>query len=45
MSVSALKQRQRSDYGYVMDYRTRWADNDMYDHMNNSIYNFLYVMS
>ncbi|KAK2059949.1 thioesterase superfamily protein [Colletotrichum caudatum] len=37
-----LKQRRREDYRYMLDYRTRWADNDMYQHMNNSIYNFLY---
>ncbi|KAL2758744.1 hypothetical protein ACRALDRAFT_2098074 [Sodiomyces alcalophilus JCM 7366] len=37
-----LKKRRREDYGYILDYRTRWADNDMYQHMNNSIYNFLY---
>jgi acyl-CoA thioester hydrolase len=53
-----LKNRRRKDYGYVLEYRTRWyvkdwvftelanaisrSDNDMYDHMNNSIYNFLY---
>ncbi|KAK0616222.1 HotDog domain-containing protein [Immersiella caudata] len=37
-----LKERRREDYTYILDYRTRWSDNDMYDHMNNSIYNFLY---
>ncbi|EEY18188.1 thioesterase family protein [Verticillium alfalfae VaMs.102] len=37
-----LKQRRRQDYHYILDYRTRWADNDMYQHMNNSVYNFLY---
>ncbi|KAK3394862.1 HotDog domain-containing protein [Podospora didyma] len=37
-----LKSRTRSDYPYVLEYRTRWSDNDMYQHMNNSIYNFLY---
>ncbi|KAK9782498.1 putative Thioesterase domain-containing protein [Seiridium cardinale] len=37
-----LKRRQRKDYPYLLEYRTRWADNDMYDHMNNSIYNFLF---
>jgi acyl-CoA thioester hydrolase len=37
-----LKARLRTDYPYTLDYRTRWSDNDMYHHMNNSIYNFLY---
>lgn len=37
-----LKKRLRPDYPFVREYRTRWSDNDMYDHMNNSIYNFLY---
>ncbi|KAK0614963.1 HotDog domain-containing protein [Bombardia bombarda] len=37
-----LKSRSRSDYPYMLEYRTRWSDNDMYQHMNNSIYNFLY---
>ncbi|KAF1345977.1 HotDog domain-containing protein [Delphinella strobiligena] len=36
-----LKQRRRADYGHVSEYRTRWSDNDMYDHMNNSQYYFL----
>ncbi|TEY84263.1 hypothetical protein BOTCAL_0018g00400 [Botryotinia calthae] len=42
MSHEELKRRRREDYGYVLEYRTRWSDNDMYDHMNNSIYNFLF---
>ncbi|CAL8574523.1 hypothetical protein XPA_000480 [Xanthoria parietina] len=37
-----LKSRRRSDYPYQLDYRTRWSDNDMYHHVNNSIYNFLF---
>ncbi|KAH6655626.1 thioesterase superfamily protein [Truncatella angustata] len=41
-STTQLKQRQRKDYPYILEYRTRWADNDMYDHMNNSVYNFLF---
>ena len=60
MSQRELKKRTRKDYGYILEYRTRWfvhtyspfqwfetdykalrSDNDMYDHMNNSIYNFL----
>jgi len=42
MSYGELKKRRRNDYGYLLDYRTRWSDNDMYDHMNNSVYNFLF---
>ncbi|KAI2463326.1 Thioesterase/thiol ester dehydrase-isomerase [Annulohypoxylon bovei var. microspora] len=37
-----LKSRSRKDYPFMLDYRTRWNDNDMYDHMNNSVYNFLF---
>jgi acyl-CoA thioester hydrolase len=40
--ISQLKQRTRRDYPYTLPYRTRWSDNDMYSHLNNSIYNFLY---
>lgn len=42
MSHEAKKNRKRSDYGYLLEYRTRWNDNDHYHHMNNSVYNFLY---
>ncbi|KAI9744016.1 MAG: hypothetical protein M1818_002750 [Claussenomyces sp. TS43310] len=42
MSHAELKKRRRADYDYVLEYRLRWSDNDMYDHMNNSIYYFLY---
>lgn len=42
MSSSQLRQRTRSDYGFHLEYRTRWSDNDMYNHMNNSIYAFLF---
>ncbi|KAL7952101.1 HotDog domain-containing protein [Trichoderma barbatum] len=42
MSLAALKTRRRQDYPYILEYRTRWNDNDMYDHMNNSVYNFLF---
>ncbi|KAJ1326378.1 acyl-CoA thioester hydrolase [Microdochium nivale] len=37
-----LQARTRDDYPFMLDYRTRWADNDMYDHMNNSVYNYLF---
>lgn len=41
-SFDKLKNRRRSDYYFMLEYRTRWSDNDQYAHMNNSIYNFLY---
>ena len=37
-SQESLRERQRSDYGYFLEYRTRWSDNDMYNHMNNNVY-------
>ncbi|KAL2011247.1 hypothetical protein VTN00DRAFT_3965 [Thermoascus crustaceus] len=39
--IQALKRRTRRDYPYHLEYRTRWSDNDMYAHLNNSIYAFL----
>ncbi|KAI9795759.1 MAG: hypothetical protein M1833_006852 [Piccolia ochrophora] len=42
MSQPELKKRRRQDYGFQIEYRTRWSDNDMYDHLNNSVYYFLY---
>jgi len=42
MSLSELRKRQREDYKFYLEYRTRWSDNDMYDHMNNSVYYFLF---
>lgn len=42
MSSAQLKRRRREDYGFHLEYRTRWSDNDMYDHMNNSVYSFLF---
>ncbi|OTB06934.1 hypothetical protein M426DRAFT_54186 [Hypoxylon sp. CI-4A] len=41
-STKNLKSRSRKDYPFLLEYRTRWSDNDMYDHMNNSVYNFLF---
>ncbi|KAI5927385.1 HotDog domain-containing protein [Camillea tinctor] len=41
-SQQQLKTRARKDYPFLLEYRTRWSDNDMYDHMNNSVYNFLF---
>ena len=41
-NLKSLRDRRRTDYPYHLEYRTRWADNDMYNHMNNSIYLFLF---
>ncbi|KAH8785475.1 HotDog domain-containing protein [Diaporthe sp. PMI_573] len=41
-SFDSLRARRRRDYNFILEYRTRWSDNDQYSHMNNSIYNFLY---
>ncbi|KAF2026870.1 Thioesterase/thiol ester dehydrase-isomerase [Setomelanomma holmii] len=40
--METLKARKRSDYGFELEYRTRWSDNDMYHHLNNSVYYFLF---
>ncbi|KAF2264736.1 Thioesterase/thiol ester dehydrase-isomerase [Lojkania enalia] len=42
MTLDALKSRRRRDYKFHLEYRTRWSDNDMYHHLNNSIYYFLF---
>ncbi|KAI9801562.1 MAG: hypothetical protein M1825_003241 [Sarcosagium campestre] len=42
MSQEELKKRRRDDYKFHLEYQTRWSDNDMYSHLNNSIYYFLY---
>ncbi|KAF2004348.1 Thioesterase/thiol ester dehydrase-isomerase [Amniculicola lignicola CBS 123094] len=42
MASDALKSRRRQDYKFQLEYRTRWSDNDMYHHLNNSIYYFLF---
>ncbi|KAL1646056.1 hypothetical protein SLS58_003476 [Diplodia intermedia] len=42
MVQAELKSRRRSDYSFHLEYRTRWSDNDMYDHMNNSVYYYLF---
>ncbi|KIM33030.1 hypothetical protein M408DRAFT_62054 [Serendipita vermifera MAFF 305830] len=38
----ALKERRLKDYKYLMEYQTRWNDNDQYAHLNNSVYNLLF---
>ncbi|QDS77118.1 hypothetical protein FKW77_000968 [Venturia effusa] len=42
MASANLKARKREDYKFSLEYRTRWLDNDMYDHMNNSVYYLLF---
>ncbi|ORY15290.1 HotDog domain-containing protein [Clohesyomyces aquaticus] len=42
MAADGLKARRRGDYKFQLEYRTRWSDNDMYHHLNNSIYYFLF---
>ncbi|RMJ26078.1 thioesterase family [Aspergillus sp. HF37] len=36
--VQEKKARKRSDYPFCLEYRTRWFDNDMYAHLNNTVY-------
>ncbi|KAJ5677893.1 uncharacterized protein N7477_003526 [Penicillium maclennaniae] len=38
----AKKARKRSDYGYHQLHQTRWFDNDMYAHLNNTVYTALF---
>lgn len=40
--TKVLKGRERSDYPHLSEYKTRWSDNDMYSHMNNGVYLFLF---
>ncbi|KAF5323133.1 hypothetical protein D9611_009381 [Ephemerocybe angulata] len=42
MAQPNLKDRRLEDYGYILEYRTRWSDNDQYAHMNNAIYYHLF---
>jgi acyl-CoA thioester hydrolase len=28
----------REDYGFFLDFKTRWIDNDLYGHVNNVVY-------
>ncbi|KAF2659125.1 Thioesterase/thiol ester dehydrase-isomerase [Lophiostoma macrostomum CBS 122681] len=41
LDLASKKLRKRHDYPYRLDYRTRWADNDMFHHLNNPIYGVL----
>ncbi|KAJ5159668.1 uncharacterized protein N7482_006672 [Penicillium canariense] len=38
----AKKRRKRSDFGYHQVHQTRWFDNDMYAHLNNTVYTALF---
>ncbi|KAF7716175.1 Thioesterase family protein [Penicillium ucsense] len=40
--LQAKKSRKRSDYGYRQVHQTRWFDNDMYAHLNNTVYTALF---
>lgn len=40
--MADLKARRRSHYPHIAPYTTRWLDNDVYGHMNNSIYYHLF---
>ncbi|PYH66776.1 acyl-CoA thioesterase [Aspergillus vadensis CBS 113365] len=41
-SIAHKKRRVRSDYIYHQTHRTRWFDNDMYAHLNNTVYAMLF---
>jgi len=41
LDLSSKRLRKRSDYGYHLDYRLRWNDNDVFGHMNNPYYGVL----
>ncbi|RAH53424.1 thioesterase family protein [Aspergillus piperis CBS 112811] len=41
-SIAHKKRRLRSDYIYHQTHRTRWFDNDMYAHLNNTAYAMLF---
>ncbi|KAK9567312.1 hypothetical protein V6Z96_008018 [Aspergillus fumigatus] len=40
--LEAKRRRKRSDYVFHQEYRTRWFDNDMYAHLNNTVYAMLF---
>ncbi|KAF7588601.1 hypothetical protein BBP40_005486, partial [Aspergillus hancockii] len=40
--LATKKRRIRSDYIFHQEYRTRWFDNDMYAHLNNTVYAMLF---
>lgn len=42
MTTQERKTRKPSDYPYHLEYQTRWFDNDMYAHLNNTVYPVLF---
>lgn len=40
--LASKRCRTRSDYPFHIEYQTRWLDNDMYSHLNNTIYPVLF---
>ncbi|PYI02758.1 Thioesterase/thiol ester dehydrase-isomerase [Aspergillus sclerotiicarbonarius CBS 121057] len=40
--IALKKRRTRSDYIFHQVHRTRWFDNDMYAHLNNTVYAMLF---
>ncbi|PYH90278.1 hypothetical protein BO71DRAFT_387952 [Aspergillus ellipticus CBS 707.79] len=40
--IALKKRRTRADYIYHQVHRTRWFDNDMYAHLNNTVYPALF---
>ncbi|OJJ51219.1 hypothetical protein ASPZODRAFT_56821 [Penicilliopsis zonata CBS 506.65] len=40
--LAAKRRRTRKDYPFHLEYRTRWFDNDMYAHLNNTVYAMLF---
>lgn len=40
--MADLKARRRSHYPHIRPHTTRWLDNDVYGHLNNSIYYHLF---
>ncbi|RAH49851.1 acyl-CoA thioesterase [Aspergillus brunneoviolaceus CBS 621.78] len=41
-TTAAKKRRTRSDYLFHQTHQTRWYDNDMYAHLNNTVYTMLF---
>ena len=41
-SEESLKARKPTDYPFHSKYQTRWSDNDMYGHINNTVYYHLF---
>ncbi|OAL37949.1 hypothetical protein AYO20_02782 [Fonsecaea nubica] len=41
LDLASKRQRKRSDYGYHLEYRLRWNDNDIFGHVNNPNYGVL----